>query len=93
MSDLRPGIYKIGLLSIIALRDDLIGVGWNGKYPMQQVDMARAKQELGIYFPNAKVFIVDGGPVSYETLAASVDFRGAVEVIVAEQIKRALNVR
>lgn len=93
MSDLRPGIYNIGLLSIIALRDDLIGVGWNGPYPMTDSDAAQAKQELSKHFPNAKLFIVDGGSVSCESLAASADFRGAVEAIVTEQIKKALNVR
>ena len=89
MTDIRPGIYKIGNLQIIMFSDEIIGVGFVGAN-FQEKDQRRIKEEVRLHFPKAKTIIIGEGPVSYKDLLSDVDFRKAVETIVSEGISSAL---
>lgn len=90
MSDIRPGIYKIGNLQIIMFTDEIIGVGFMGHHELEDNEIQSAKKEVRLHFPKAKTIIVGAGEVSYQDLLSNADFRQAVEIIVSEGIKAAL---
>lgn len=87
MTDIRPGIYKIGNMQIIAISDELIGIGWLGKEPLTMNDLGQIKRDLKVQFPNMKTVLYGNGSVSYEALLGSSSFREAVITIVDEHLK------
>lgn len=85
MSDLKPGVYTVGDLTIMMLTDTVAAVCFDDFINLS--DQERVRAEIQLAFPHVQRVIIGKGELSYKTLSESVELRDVIKSVVIEVVK------